>query len=105
MLRLVNIKKNYEMKNQEPVRALRGVSVNFRRNEFVAVLVFALIHFDFTASDIIGELWSLPSYIACGAVLTVAYIHRGPACSMTAHIVYNTIAMLMVVLAGIVDGL
>ena len=71
----------------------------------VAVIVFALIHFDFTASDIIGELWSLPSYIACGAVLTVAYIHRGPACSMTAHIVYNTIAMLMVVLAGIVDGL
>ena len=38
MLRLVNIKKNYEMKNQEPVRALRGVSVNFRRNEFIAVL-------------------------------------------------------------------
>ena len=38
MLKLVNIKKNYEMKNQEPVKALRGVSVNFRRNEFVAVL-------------------------------------------------------------------
>ena len=38
MLKLVDIKKNYEMKNQEPVKALRGVSVNFRRNEFVAVL-------------------------------------------------------------------
>ena len=38
MLNLVDIKKNYLMKNQEPVRALRGVSVNFRRNEFVAVL-------------------------------------------------------------------
>ena len=38
MLNLVNIKKNYLMKNQEPVRALRGVNVNFRRNEFVAVL-------------------------------------------------------------------
>ena len=38
MLTLVNIKKNYVMKNQDPVRALRGVSVAFRRNEFVAVL-------------------------------------------------------------------
>ncbi|MBP5574788.1 MAG: ABC transporter ATP-binding protein/permease [Bacilli bacterium] len=38
MLRLINIKKNYEMKYQEPVRALRGVTLNFRRNEFVAVL-------------------------------------------------------------------
>ena len=28
MLKLVNIKKNYEMKNQEPVKALRGVSVS-----------------------------------------------------------------------------
>ena len=38
MLKLVNIKKNYVMKNQEPVKALRGVTVSFRRNEFVAVL-------------------------------------------------------------------
>ena len=38
MLKLVNIKKNYIMKDQEPVRALRGVTVSFRRNEFVAIL-------------------------------------------------------------------
>lgn len=38
MLQLVKIEKNYPMKDQEPVRALRGVSINFRRNEFVAVL-------------------------------------------------------------------
>ena len=38
MLRLVDVKKNYVMKDQEPVRALRGVSLSFRRNEFVAVL-------------------------------------------------------------------
>ena len=38
MLRLLDIKKNYIMKYQEPVRALRGVSLNFRRNEFVAIL-------------------------------------------------------------------
>ena len=38
MLQLVEIKKNYIMKDQEPVRALRGVSLSFRRNEFVAIL-------------------------------------------------------------------
>ena len=38
MLRLIDIKKNYLMKDQDPVRALRGVSLSFRRNEFVAVL-------------------------------------------------------------------
>ena len=38
MLQLVNIRKNYLLKDQEPVRALRGVSLNFRRNEFVAIL-------------------------------------------------------------------
>ncbi len=38
MLKLVNIKKNYVMKDQEPVRALRGITLNFRKNEFVAIL-------------------------------------------------------------------
>ena len=38
MLQLVEIKKNYIMKDQAPVRALRGVSLNFRSNEFVAIL-------------------------------------------------------------------
>ena len=38
MLKLVKIIKNYIMKDQEPVRALRGVSLNFRQNEFVAIL-------------------------------------------------------------------
>ena len=38
MLKLVDIKKNYIMKDQDPVRALRGISLSFRRNEFVAIL-------------------------------------------------------------------
>ena len=67
----------------------------------VTIIVFALIHFDFMAEDMIGELWSLPSYLACGAVLTIAYDHRGPACSITAHVVYNSIAMLMIILRGL----
>lgn len=67
----------------------------------VTVFIFTLIHFDFTAENMMGELWSLPSYIACGAVLTVAYMHRGPACSMTAHIVYNSLAMVFILIGDI----
>ena len=67
----------------------------------VTVIIFALIHFDFTAENIIGELWSLPSYLACGALLTMAYDHRGPACSIVAHIAYNTTAFLLVIMGKI----
>lgn len=38
MLKLINITKNYELKDQEPVRALRGITLSFRPNEFVAIL-------------------------------------------------------------------
>ncbi len=38
MLKLVNIIKDYPMKDQEPVHALKGLTVNFRRNEFVSIL-------------------------------------------------------------------
>ena len=38
MLKLVNIVKDYPMKDQEPVHALKGLTVNFRRSEFVSIL-------------------------------------------------------------------
>ena len=38
MLELKNIKKNYVMKGQEPVHALRGISLSFRNSEFVSIL-------------------------------------------------------------------
>lgn len=38
MLKLVNLQKDYVLKDQPVVHALKGVSVNFRRNEFVAIL-------------------------------------------------------------------
>ena len=38
MLTLLNIKKDYVLKDQEPVHALKGISLNFRSNEFVAIL-------------------------------------------------------------------
>ena len=62
----------------------------------VTVIVFAFIHFDFDAQDMVNELWAIPSYIVAGALLTLAYEHRGPACSMTAHVCYNIFAILTI---------
>ena len=38
ILNLVNIKKDYALKDQEPVHALKGISLQFRHSEFVAIL-------------------------------------------------------------------
>lgn len=38
MLKLVHINKDYPLKDQPTVHALHDVSINFRRNEFVAIL-------------------------------------------------------------------
>ena len=38
MLKLVNIKKDYVSKGIPTVHALKGLTINFRRNEFVAIL-------------------------------------------------------------------
>lgn len=75
-----------------------------RRTKYIAIivtsLVFTLIHIDFGAADIVTELWSIPSYLVSGVILTIAYEHRGPACSITAHLVYNLIAFLAIIMRG-----
>ena len=73
-----------------------------RFNKWVALgvtaFVFAFIHFDVTG-DLVKELWSFPSYLVSGVILTLAYEHRGPACSMTAHIAYNIFAFAIMLAA------
>ena len=76
-----------------------GLYSFFRRiNKWLALaitaIIFALIHFDFTG-DLVTELWAFPSYLISGVILTLAYEHRGPACSMTAHIAYNIFALVL----------
>ncbi len=38
MLKLIDIKKDYQLKDQEPVHALKGINLDFRSHEFVAIL-------------------------------------------------------------------
>ena len=85
-----------------------GLYSFFRRiNKYVAfavtIIVFAFIHFDFTSighDAFFEELWALPAYLLSGFILTLAYEHRGPACSMMAHMVYNSFAFLMIIAAN-----
>jgi membrane protease YdiL (CAAX protease family) len=65
---------------------------------FLAVVFSFFLHSDH-AENIVEELWSLPSYLVSGLLLTLAYELRGPACSMTAHACYNLIAIIMIMVA------
>lgn len=64
-----------------------------RINKYLALIVsaviFAIIHFSFSSENMINELWALPQYIGAGIILGLAYEHHGPACSLTAHLLYN----------------
>ena len=64
----------------------------------LSAFVFAFIHFNPASDDLISELWALPSYIVPGVILAFAYYHRGPACAMTAHILYNLLSYIMILL-------
>lgn len=64
----------------------------------ITCIVFAFIHIDFDSGDMIAELWSIPTYLVSGLILTIAYEHRGPACSITAHALYNLTAFLAVLM-------
>lgn len=61
----------------------------------ISAIIFGLIHFTFDADNIVNELWNLPSYVISGVILALAYEHKGPACSMTAHILYNIFAYIV----------
>ena len=58
------------------------------------VLIFALIHFDFTSKNIVDELLNLPSYIIGAIILTYTYDRYGIVASLSAHITNNFIAVL-----------
>lgn len=64
-------------------------------------IVFGFIHFDFTcfgSETMVNELVSVPSYIIAGLVLSLAYNHKGLACSTTAHIINNVFSIIMILL-------
>ena len=68
------------------------------KSAIVTVIVLAIVGFNIHAvfnEASITELIAFPSYLVSGVILTLAYEHRGPACSMTAHIAYNIFALVL----------
>lgn len=62
----------------------------------VTILVFALIHFDFTAKDMINELVNLPSYLIGAGLLCYAYSRKDNIfTAIFAHLFYNGIQFLL----------
>ena len=74
-----------------------------RTKIWIAYLVeatfFALLHFDFTG-NLLLELANLPSYLCGGLVLSYIYQKRGPAASMSAHIINNLVSIFGIILAA-----
>lgn len=74
-----------------------------RLNKYVAILVstlaFIVIHMSFDPETIVNELLNIPSYAVAGILFAIAYEHKGPACSMTAHIVYNSASLILMLIA------
>jgi len=64
----------------------------------VTAVLFGLIHFDFTAKDMIVELWNLPTYMLGGLVFAFIYDRYGFAASLTAHVLNNFISFILTVI-------
>ena len=62
----------------------------------VTILIFSLIHFDFTSSDMIAELISLPVYMLGAVILTYTYEKSGPTSSIIAHSINNLLSVILI---------
>lgn len=59
-------------------------------------IIFAFIHFDYTAADIVNEFAILPSYLWGGLVFSVLYDYKGAGASTTAHIINNLVSIIII---------
>ena len=71
-----------------------------RINRWVAyiatALIFALIHFDYTSSDLLSEFLLMFNYIWAGVAFSVIYEFGGVGASMTAHILNNVFSLILI---------
>ena len=61
-------------------------------------LIFALIHFDYTSSDLISEFLLIFTYLWAGISLSFTYEIGGVAASTTAHILNNVYSLIMILI-------
>ena len=61
----------------------------------VTIIVFTLIHFDFTSKTMVNELLNIPFYAFAAFVFTFLYEKFGLASSVSAHITNNLFSLLV----------
>lgn len=75
-----------------------------RFNKYLALImttiVFTFIHLRLDSEDIIGELWSIPAYLLAAFAFSYVYEKKGFAASLTAHILYNIVSFVLVLING-----
>ena len=59
----------------------------------ITAIIFGLIHFQYTSTDLVREFLFLPSYIVPGVLFCAAYDLYGLPCSYTAHAFNNLFAV------------
>ena len=70
----------------------------------VTIIVFALIHFDFTSANMANELLNLPYYLFAATVFSVLYHKFGFASSLSAHITNNVLSFLTAIIQNITNN-
>ena len=65
------------------------------------IIVFTLIHFDFTSTTMVNELLNIPAYAFGAFVLTYLYERYGFASSLSAHITNNLFSILLTIFGKI----
>lgn len=65
----------------------------------VTIVVFALIHFDFTSSTMVNELLNIPYYAFAAVTFCFLYHKFGFASSVAAHITNNVFSLLATILS------
>lgn len=71
----------------------------------VTIIVFALIHFNYSAdsSTLLNEILNLPPYLFAAFILCYAYDTRSLTCSTVAHIFNNGYSVIMLLLSTLIE--
>lgn len=66
----------------------------------VTIVVFTLIHFDFSGANLVNELLNIPFYTFAAITFSFLYERFGFASSMSAHITNNLFSLIATIISG-----
>jgi membrane protease YdiL (CAAX protease family) len=67
----------------------------------ITIIIFTIIHFDFTSSNMLNELCNAPSYAIAGLLFSYVYDKEGIETSSIAHMTNNLFSVIMAILSEV----